>query len=248
MRARFCRPDEIIASEPNAEARAVLEKDLGLSVTDENLSAAECAETVLIGVKPSFVLPVVREIAEVTKNLLVISLAAGVRVGSMEAVSNARLMRAMTNTPTAIGRGATAIAAGRRSTADDLARARKIFDAIGVTVQVNENQIDAVTALAGSGPAFTYTVIEAFAAGAVECGLPAEVAITLAAQTVLGAAELALTSGHSPEELRRMVITPGGTTAAGLAAMEERGASKALAAAVKAATARGREMAEESSR
>ena len=222
-----------------------MQTEAGVAVTADNLEVARSAETILIGVKPAVVLAVIREIAPATEGKLVISLAAGVRAGNMESMSSARLMRAMTNTPTAVLRGATAIARGARSTPDDLARARSIFDAVGVTVEVNEDQIDAVTALAGSGPAFVYTVIEALADGGVRTGLPAEVAAVLATHTVLGAAQLAAETGKSPEELRRMVVTPGGTTAAGLAAMERLKTTEGLIAAVEAATKRGQEMAKE---
>jgi pyrroline-5-carboxylate reductase len=222
-----------------------VQTETGIAVTADNLEVARSAETILIGVKPTYVLAVVREIAPVTADKLVISLAAGVRVHNMEALSNARLMRAMTNTPTAIGRGATAVARGARTNPDDLARARTIFDAIGVTVEVNEDQIDAVTGLSGSGPAFVYTVIEALAEGGIKTGLPSDIAAVLATHTVLGAAQLAAETGKSPEELRRMVVTPGGTTAAGLAAIKELRGSEAISAAVEAATKRGREMAKE---
>jgi pyrroline-5-carboxylate reductase len=201
--------------------------------------------TILIGVKPAVVLAVVREIAPQTEGKVIISLAAGVRVQPMESMSDARMMRAMTNTPTAILRGATAIARGTGTTPEDLARARSIFDAVGVTVEVNEDQIDAVTGLSGSGPAFVYTVIEALADGGIKTGLPPEVASILATHTVLGAAQLAAETGKSPEDLRRMVVTPGGTTAAGLGAMERLKTSEGLIAAVEAATNRGREMAKE---
>jgi pyrroline-5-carboxylate reductase len=224
-----------------------VQAETGIAVTLDNLDVARSAETILIGVKPAVVLAVVREIAPVTEGKLVISLAAGVRVRNMESVSDARLMRAMTNTPTAILRGATAIARGARTTSEEMERARKIFDAVGVTVEVNEDEIDAVTGLSGSGPAFVYTVIEALANGGTKTGLPAEVAAVLATHTVLGAAQLAAETGASPEELRRMVVTPGGTTAAGLAAMEKLKTSEGLIAAVEAATKRGREMAEENS-
>jgi pyrroline-5-carboxylate reductase len=243
LRAKYCAPGEIIAGEPNDELRASVQNETGIAVTADNLDVARAAEAILIGVKPAFVLAVVREIAPVTDDKLVISLAAGIRVRNMESMSNARLMRVMTNTPTAIGRGATAIAHGARTTPDDLARARSIFDAVGVTVEVNEDQIDAVTALAGSGPAFVYTVIEALADGGIKTGLPPEVAAVLATHTVLGAAQLAAETGKSPEELRRMVVTPGGTTAAGLDAMKKGGTSDSLIAAVEAAVARAREMA-----
>jgi pyrroline-5-carboxylate reductase len=238
-------PGEIIAGEPNDELRAAVQKETGIAVTADNLEVARAAETILIGVKPTYVLTVVREIAPVTDDKLVISLAAGVRVQNMESMSNARLMRAMTNTPTAILRGATAIARGAHTTPDDLAHARTIFDAIGVTVEVNEEQIDAVTGLSGSGPAFVYTVIEALAEGGIKTGLPSDIAAVLATHTVLGAAQLAAETGKSPEELRRMVVTPGGTTAAGLAAIKELKGSEAISAAVEAATKRGREMAKE---
>jgi len=120
-----------------------VQTETGISATADNLEVARSAATILIGVKPAVVLAVVREIAPATEGKLVISLAAGVRVGNMESISGARLMRAMTNTPTTVLRGATAIARGARSTPDDLARARSIFLAIGVTVEVNEDQIDA---------------------------------------------------------------------------------------------------------
>ena len=200
---------------------------------------------ILIGVKPAVVLAVVREIAPLTEGKVIISLAAGVRVQPMESMSDARMMRAMTNTPTAILRGATAIARGTRTTPEDLTRARSIFDAVGVTVEVNEDQIDAVTGLSGSGPAFVYTVIEALADGGIKTGLPPDVASILATHTVLGAAQLAAETGKSPEDLRRMVVTPGGTTAAGLGAMERLKTSEGLITAVEAATNRGREMAKE---
>lgn len=219
--------------------------ETGIAVTADNLEVARSAETILLGVKPAVVLPVIRKLAAVLEGKLVISLAAGVRLESMEAVAPARFMRVMANTPSAICRGATAIARGARTTPDDLARARSIFNAIGVTVEVNDEQIDAVTGLSGSGPAFVYTVIEALADGGIKTGLPPEVASVLATHTVLGAAQLAAETGMSPEELRRMVVTPGGTTAAGLAAMERLKTSEGLIAAVEAATNRGREMAKE---
>ena len=160
----------------------------------------------------------------------------------MEEKGKARFMRAMTNTPAAVCQAATAIARGARTTKDDFEGARRIFLSIGTVVEVDEAQIDPVTALAGSGPAFVYTVIEALAAGGTNCGLPPEVSLGLATQTVRGAAQLALESGLSPEELRRMVITPGGTTAAGLATMDKLETAAGLAAAVEAANARAKEL------
>ena len=191
------------------------------------------------------VLPVLRDIASFIENKQVISLAAGTRLGAMESAAGGRFMRALTNTPSAICRAATGFARGARTTDEDVDLARSIFGAIGIAVEVSEEQIDAVTALSGSGPAFVYTVIKALAEGGEKCGLPAEAAMALAAQTVLGAAQLAIESKNSPEELIKMVVTPGGTTAAGLAAMEKLKTSEGLIAAVEAATKRGQEMAKE---
>jgi pyrroline-5-carboxylate reductase len=176
---------------------------------------------------------------------LVVSLAAGVRVASLEKTAAAHFMRAMTNTPSTICRAATAIARGNRTTNSELSAVREVFGAIGAVVEVTDEQIDAVTALAGSGPAFVYTVIEALAQGGEKMGLPSDAALALATQTVLGAAQLASETKLSPEDLRKMVVTPGGTTAAGLAAMEKMKTAEGLIAAVEAATKRGQEMAQE---
>ncbi|HET9856547.1 MAG TPA: pyrroline-5-carboxylate reductase [Chthoniobacterales bacterium] len=247
IRAKFCPPGAIIASEPNEQTRGALQKESGVSVTAENAEVAEKAEVIFIGVKPPMVLAVLRELADKIQNKVVISLAGGVRISSMEKAANARVMRALTNTPSVICRAATGIARGSRTTTEDVDLAKKIFGAIGVVVEVEEEQIDAVTALSGSGPAFVYTVIEALAAGGTKMGLSADVSLELAAQTVLGAAQLMIESKMSPEELVKMVVTPGGTTAAGLAVMEKLGTSSSLIAAIEAATKRGEEMAKENS-
>ena len=245
VRAKYCLASEIMVSEPNEAARGSLEEELGITGTDENANLAARADIILIGVKPAVVLPALGEVAKQIDGKLVISLAAGTRIASMEKTANAQFMRAMTNTPSAVCSAATALARGGRTTDADMAAARELFGAIGVVVEVDEEQIDAVTALAGSGPAFVYSVIEALAQGGEKMGLTAEVALSLATQTVLGAAGLATESRLSPEELRKMVVTPGGTTAAGLAAMERLKTSEGLIAAVEAATERGREMAKE---
>jgi pyrroline-5-carboxylate reductase len=244
-RAKFCPPSEIIASEPNEATRTALQKDAGIAVTAENAEAAARADVIFIGVKPPMVVPVLSGLTGKVQNKLVISLAGGVRIASMEKAANARILRALTNTPSAICRAATGIARGSRTPNDDVDLAKKIFGAIGVVVEIKEQQIDAVTALSGSGPAFVYTVIEALAAGGARMGLPDNVAMELAIQTARGAAEIMLETKMSPEELRRMVVTPGGTTAAGIAVMEKLGTSKSLIAAVEAATRRGQEMAKE---
>jgi len=241
----FCAPSAIVASEPNVETRTQLQNELGISLTTENSEIAAKAEIVFLGVKPQMVLPVLRELGDTVAKKLVVSLAAGIRIAQMEEVTPARIMRVLTNTPSAIGRAASAFASGPRATNQDREKIRKMFGAIGLVVEVDDEQIDAVTALAGSGPAFVYAMIEALACGGEKMGLNKQASLQLAAQTALGATEMMITSRKSPEELIKMVVTPGGTTAAGLRVMEERSVAGALAGAVEAATKRGQEMARE---
>jgi len=247
MRAKFCPPEKIIASEPNEQTRSALQKESNVAVTAVNAEVAENSNVIFVGVKPGMVLGVLGDLAPRIENKLVISLAGGVRILSMEKVCDARIMRALTNTPSAICLAATGITRGSRSTPENVDLAKKIFGALGVVVEVTEEQIDVVTALSGSGPAFVYTIIESIADGGVKLGLAKDVALQLAIQTVAGAAELMRESKMSAEELVKMVVTPGGTTAAGLAVMEKLGTRESLIAAVETATKRGREMAKENS-
>jgi pyrroline-5-carboxylate reductase len=243
----FCTPDAILASEPNVETRAQLQTELGISLTTDNSEIAAKAEIVFLGVKPQMVLAVLRELGDAIANKLVVSFAAGIRIAQMEEVTPARIMRVLTNTPSAIGRATSAFASGPRATDQDREKVRAMFGAIGLVVKVEDAQIDAVTALAGSGPAFVSAIIEALARGGEKMGLDKWASLQLAAQTALGASELMITSGKSPAELIKMVVTPGGTTAAGLRVMEEHSVAAALANAVEAATKRGQEMARENS-
>jgi pyrroline-5-carboxylate reductase len=241
----FCEPDAIVASEPNAETRAQLQNELGILVTTENTEAAKKAKIIFLGVKPQMVLPALRELGDTIANKLIVSFAAGIRITQMEAVTPARVMRVLTNTPSAIGCAASAFAGGARATDQDREKIRAMFDAIGLVVEVDDEQMDAVTALAGSAPAFVYAMIEALARGGEKMGLSQPSALRLAAQVTLGASELMIISEKSPADLIKMVVTPGGTTAAGLRVMEERAVADALASAVEAATKRGQEMARE---
>ena len=247
VRAKYCAPGLILVSEPNEATRRILEHELGITGTADNAEVGTKSEVIFVGVKPGVVLPVLTELAPTLERKLVVSLAAGVRIVSLEKTAAAHFMRAMTNTPSAICRAATALARGTRTSNGELSAVREIFGAIGAVVEIAEEQIDAVTALAGSGPAFVYTVIEAMAHGGEKMGLPPDAALRLATQTVLGAAQLASETKLSPDELRRMVVTPGGTTAAGLAAMEKLKAADGLVAAIEAAVKRSEEMANENS-
>ena len=245
VRAKYCASRLILVSEPNEAARRILEHELGVTGTSDNAEVAEKCEVIFVGVKPGVVLPVLTELAPMLERKLVVSLAAGVRIASLEKTAAAHFMRAMTNTPSAICRAATALARGSRTSNGELSAVREIFCTIGAVVEIAEEQIDAVTALSGSGPAFVYTVIEAMALGGEKMGLPPDGALKLATQTVLGAAQLASETKLSPDELRKMVVTPGGTTAAGLAAMEKLKTADGLIAAIEAAMKRSEEMARE---
>jgi pyrroline-5-carboxylate reductase len=246
-RAKFCAPSDILAGEPNEQTREQLRAEVGVDITAENAEVAEKSNVIFVGVKPGMVLGVLRDLAPRIEDKLVVSLAGGVRIASMEKAANARFMRALTNTPSAICQAATGITRGSRSTNEDVDLAKKIFGGIGLVVEVDEAQIDIITALSGSGPAFVYAIIDALSDSGVKLGLANNVSTELAIQTVLGAAGLMRESKMSAEDLIKMVVTPGGTTAAGLAVMEKMKTRESLISAVEVATKRGQEMAEENS-
>ena len=156
-----------------------------------------------------------------------------------------RIVRAMPNTPATVGAGATAIALGEHATEADLAAAKTIFDSVGLTVVLDENQLDAVTGLSGSGPAYMFLIIEALADAGVKVGLARRSALQLAAQTVLGSAKLLIESGQHPGLLKDGVTSPGGTAIAGLHTLEAGGLRNVLMNAVEAATRRSKELGEE---
>jgi len=173
----------------------------------------------------------------------VVSIAAGVRLATLEASLGAvPVVRAMPNTPALVGAGVTAIAPGSRAGEEDLAWAEEVLGAVGRVVRVGEPLLDAVTGLSGSGPAYVFLVAEALIDGGVLVGLPRDLSATLAVQTLLGAARLLAETGDTPEALRAAVTSPGGTTAAGLRALEAAGVRAAFLDAVVAATERSREL------
>jgi pyrroline-5-carboxylate reductase len=180
----------------------------------------------------------------VTAEHLVVSILAGTATATLEQLlgGTARVVRAMPNTPALVDCGATAICAGRHATAADLKTADELFRSVGTVCTVSEAQMDAVTGLSGSGPAYVYTVIEALADGGVKAGLPHDIALELATRTVLGAAKLVAESGEHPAILREKVCSPGGTTIAGLTALEDGGLRATLIEAVTRAAKRSKEL------
>ena len=238
---------EILFSEPRPERREYLREKFSVSPVETNRGLASRAPTLILAVKPQSVPEVLSEITHLLKpDHLLISICAGVSLDFIQSFFRIpiRMVRAMPNTPALIQRGATALAPSPSARGEDLAAAEAIFQAVGITEIVKESQMDAVTGLSGSGPAYVFAVIEALAAGGVKEGLSQDVALNLTTQTVLGAAHLIQATAKHPATLRDQVCTPGGTTMAGLYAMEEGGFRLALMNAVISATRRSKELGE----
>lgn len=244
LRAELYGPEQIVVSEPSDSSRAAL-TDLGIGLTADNAAAVKDATVIIVAVKPWIVPTVLAEVGpELRAEQLVLSIAAGVGLKAMEQVlpNGIPLIRVMPNLCLQIGEGASALCPGTHAKEGHFVTATAIFEAGGRCVTVNEAQMDAVTGLSGSGPAYVCLMIEALADGGVKAGLPRDVAQTLAAQTVLGTARLILESGEHPAVWKDRVATPGGTTIAGLAVLEESGIRSGLIQAVQAATDRSREL------
>ena len=235
----------ILASAPRPARAVELRERWSVEVTHDNREVASRADLLVLSVKPQILLPVLDGLGDsVREGTLVVSVAAGVPTSAIEARlgGRARVVRAMPNTAVLVEAGATAIAAGRHATEADLERVRAVFDAIGLTAVVDEGQLDAVTGLSGSGPAYVMLMLEALSDGGVRAGLPRRVSQLLAAQTLLGAARLVLETGTHPAQLREMVTSPGGTAITGLHLLEEAGVRGAIISAVAGAAERSREL------
>ncbi|KAH9628249.1 hypothetical protein HF086_006726 [Spodoptera exigua] len=208
-------------------------KKLGATAVFENKPVVERSEVVIVSVKPDVVVPVLKEVKDLqaSKNKLFISVAMGVLP------TEARVIRVMPNTPALVQHGAAALSRGTRATADDAKLTTQLFQAVGTCDEVPEYQMDAVTALSGSGPAYIYMMIESLADGGVRCGLPRDLALRLAAQTTLGAAAMVKTGTH-PAVLKDNVTSPAGSTADGTYHLEQNGFRSAVIGAVAAAADR----------
>jgi pyrroline-5-carboxylate reductase len=238
---------QIRASDVREERLAELARDHGISTTKDNAKLAEWADVVVLAVKPQVVDKVMIPIAEgLRPRALVISIAAGVPIESLEArlPEGTRVIRTMPNTAAIALAGATAIAPGTHASEEDLVTARRMFEATGRVVVLDESLLDAVTGLSGSGPAYVMLIIEALADGGVKVGLHRETALLLAAQTVYGSAKLLLETGEHPGRLKDMVTSPGGTAIAGLHTLEAGGLRTTLINAVESATRRSVELGE----
>lgn len=222
-------------------AVAALKDGLSCVVTTGTPAEVVAAsEVILLAVKPGDMQALCAGLSKVPGTRLYLSIAAGLKVADLESWlgTGQRVIRSMPNTPALVGTGAAAFSRGSSASTEDAALAKKILGAVGTADEVSEKLLDAVTGLSGSGPAYIYTVIEALADGGVLMGLPRAAALTLAAQTVAGAAHMVLETGKHPAVLRDEVTSPGGTTIAGLEQLEAHGLRHALMQAVRAATER----------
>jgi pyrroline-5-carboxylate reductase len=233
------------------ERAAALAKELGISVTTDNRQAVKGADIILLTVKPQTVAGVLEEIApEIGAHSLIVSVAASVPTSYLEqqlaAASGGKhevaVVRAMPNTPAAVGCGMTAVCGGTHAGPGHLEIARRMFDAVGRTIVLDEKHMDAVTGLSASGPAFAYIILESLAEAGVKVGLPRDVATLLAAQTMKGSATVVLETGDHPALLKDAVTTPAGCTIDGILELEEGKLRVTLIKAVVKATSRAGEL------
>jgi len=245
--AHFTTADAILASDPSPAARETFSRTTGGRAAATNIDVARGSDVLVLAVKPAHMAEVLADLrGEVQARHLVISVAAGVPLKTLGASlgSQTRMARVMPNTPCLVGAGASAYALGGAATPDDGKLVARLLQTVGIAVELPETLLDAVTGLSGSGPAYVYQVIEALSDGGVFMGLPRDVATRLASQTVLGAAQMVLQTGEAPAVLKDAVASPGGTTIAGLHALEEGGLRAALMNAVRDATLRSRQLGE----
>ena len=237
--------ENLVASHPKREKGAALGTELGIAVTESNVSAARKAQIVILAVKPQILESVLEEIRPTRRpGTLFISIAAGFPTSRIEAVLGASVpvVRAMPNVAAVVRSSATVLCAGRHAKAEHLADARRIFESIGLVVELPEYQLDAVTGLSGSGPMYVFQIIEGLSDAGVRVGLSRDVSTALTIQTVLGAARMAGELRTHPAILKDSVTSPGGTAIAALHSLERNRLRAILMDAVEAATARSKEL------
>ena len=243
------RPEQIIAADVSPQRRELFQNELKIRAVEQNAEVARQSRILLLSVKPQQMADALGGVGKVIDPAaaLIVSIAAGVGTATIERHLGAgrpwRVVRTMPNTPMLVGEGMVAIARGANATAEDLAIARRIFEAAASVIEVREDQLDAVTALSGSGPAYFFYLVEQMVRAGTELGLTPEQSHLLATKTALGAAKMLVTSSDSPQELRRKVTSPGGTTQAAITHLEQAGTANHIVDAIKAAERRGKELA-----
>jgi pyrroline-5-carboxylate reductase len=246
LKQNLFAPEQIFATVAHAERAVALSTQWGVDVSTDNLEAARKADLILLGVKPFQVPELIEQIKPaLTPAKTLVSFAASVKTRAIEDSAGLEIavIRAMPNTPSALGAGAAGLCRGRFVKAEQMELAQRIFETVGRTVVVDEKHMDAVTGLSASGPAYIYIIIEALAEAGVKVGLPRDTATQLAAQTVFGAGKMVLETGYHPALLKDAVTTPAGCTVDGILELEEGGLRVTLIKAVMRATERAKQLA-----
>ena len=242
------KPKNIICTDVREAKLKIIQEEYGVRTTPNNSEAVADSDIVIYAVKPQIMAAVLNETAEkLDMSKLIISIAAGVPMEAIESCldKKLRLIRVMPNIAAAVKEAATAVAAGKHATEEDIKLAMTVFNSIGKTVFIPENYLmDAITGLSGSGPAYIFLIVEAMADAGVKVGLSRQEALFLSAQTVLGAAKMLIETHEHPGQLRDRVTSPGGTAIAGLATLEQGGLRTTLINAVEVATNRSKELGE----
>ncbi|MDD4084128.1 MAG: pyrroline-5-carboxylate reductase [Acidaminococcaceae bacterium] len=245
LAAELAGASEITVSDMSTARRAYLKEHYGVKVTGDNIEAVRNAETVILAVKPQVAgNAITQEVAqEIPEQAAVISIMGSVDLAKLQClIPNRAVIRVMPNTPLAVGAGMTAIAPGKAATPEMVSKAEAIFASCGQVVQVQESLMEAVTAVSGCGPGYVFMLIDALADAGVNAGLPRDLAIRLAAQTFAGAGKMAVETGLHPAQLRDQVTSPGGTTIAGIHALESKGVRGAFFNAVMAVLERSEKL------
>ena len=238
-------PERITASDVSRAQLDKLAREFGIRTEEDNAKAAQTADVIVLAVKPQVMDSVLDGLASAAgAHQLVLSIAAGITAQhiAQKLPLGPRIIRVMPNTPALIGEGAACLAAGPNATRDDMALALELFRSVGTAAEVGEHLMDAVTGLSGSGPAYVFLIIEALADAGVKAGLPRKTAQDLAVQTLIGSARMVQATGLHPAQLKDQVTSPGGTTIAGMQALEAGGVRSALYDAVEKAAERSREL------
>jgi pyrroline-5-carboxylate reductase len=247
IKSGLFRADQLIASDVSADRRAVFADQLQIKTSLDNAALARESKVLMLCVKPQYMQAALENVgATMSADTLIISIAAGIGSCFIEQQLGDgrrwRIVRTMPNTPMLVGEGMVAIAPGANATTQDLATTRRIFESAAVVIDVTEDKIDGVTALSGSGPAYFFFLVEQMIAAGVQMGFTPDQAHQLAMRTALGAAKMLGTSSDSPQELRRKVTSPGGTTQAAISHLESQNVGPAIQQAILAAQRRGKEL------
>ncbi|MEI6519948.1 MAG: pyrroline-5-carboxylate reductase [bacterium] len=246
LRAGLIKPQNLTMTDVDKVRGTKLAEELGIIFTTDNVSAVKSANAVILAVKPQYIDSVCQQIMKsLSEKCIIISIAAGIKMQRIVLAldnKNIKLVRTMPNTPCLVGAGAIAMSFSASITPEDKTFVNTLLAPLGMTAELPEDKLNAITGLSGSGPAYVAILIEALADGGVLMGLPRQIALEFAAQTVYGTAKLILDSGEHPAVVKDAVCSPGGTTIEAVAALEENGFRSAAISAVRAATNRAKEL------